>query len=173
MRRRGGFTLIEIMVVMVIIAVMAGLLVPRLPDVGASRLKYGARKIAGTISYMYDRAAATGMVYRLTMDMEKNEFNVWLLNKENVFEETRLPFAKKTKLSGQLHIAGVQTAGEGKAVKGEAAIHFYPGGFTEEAAIYLTDEAGREMTLTVAPLTGRVKILEGYHALKIFTARPV
>jgi hypothetical protein len=41
------------------------------------------------------------------------------------------------------------------------ALYFYPGGYTEEALITLTDdegEGGRTLTLVVQPLTGEVLI---------------
>lgn len=163
---RRGFTLIEIMVVVAIIGVLAGILVPRLPDVTASRLKSTARRLAGTITYLYERSAATQLVYRLTLDMESNEFYVSLLNKENQFEETKLDFAKRTRLPDNVRVESADIPAQGVVSAGQAQIHFFPGGFTEQAYVYLKDVSGNELTLEVHPLTGRVRILEGRHAAR-------
>ena len=165
-RARRGFTLIEIMVVVAIIGVLAGILVPRLPDITASRLKSTARRLAGTITYLYERSAATQLVYRLTLDMESNEFYVSLLNKENQFEETKLDFARRTRLPDNVRVESADIPAQGVISAGQAQIHFFPGGFTEQAYVYLKDASGNELTLEVSPLTGRVKIMEGRHAAK-------
>lgn len=47
-----------------------------------------------------------------------------------------------------------------KVTRGVAALYFYPGGYTEEALITLTDDEAGENTLTLAvqPLTGEVYV---------------
>lgn len=165
-RARRGFTLIEMLVVVAIIGVMAGTLAPRLPDITASKLKHTARRLAGTITYLYERSAATQLVYRLTLDMEKNEFYVSLLNKDNQFEETKLDFARRTRLPDNVRVDSADIPAQGAVSSGRAEIHFFPGGFTEQAYVYLKDVSGNELTLEVHPLTGRVKILEGRRAAR-------
>lgn len=161
---RRGFTLIEILVVVAIIGILAGILVPRLPDVTASRLKSTARRLAGVITYLYERSAATQLVYRLTLDIDSNEFYVSLLNKDNQFEETTLDFARRARLPDNVRVESADIPAQGVVWAGRAQIHFFPGGFTEQARVYLKDASGNELTLEVSPLTGRVKILEGRHA---------
>ncbi len=161
-RNRAGFTLIELLIVMVMIGVLAGIAIPRLPDVTASRLKSQSRRIAGTFTYLYQRAAASQVVLRLTLDMDTNEYYVSILNTDNQFEEIELPFAKRTKLPSQIRISETYTARQGKTNKGNTMIHFFPGGQTELAVIHVTDNNKNEMTLITNPLTGKVKISQGY-----------
>lgn len=167
---RGGFTLIELAVTLLVIGVMAGMLVPRLPDLGQWRLNSAARRLAGSVTHVYDQSVATQLVYRLTLDMEKGAYYVSLLNTENQFEKTELPFVKEARLPDNVKIAGADTAGQGAVTKGKAAIHFFPTGFAEFSYIHLEDRNGHELTLAVNPLTGRVKILQGRREMKLQTA---
>ncbi|VAX22941.1 hypothetical protein MNBD_NITROSPINAE03-875 [hydrothermal vent metagenome] len=167
-RRPGstGFTLIELLVTLSIIGILTGLLLPRLPDLTAWRLKSTARRLAGTISYLYDRAAASKLVYRLTLDIDERQYYVSLLNTQNRFEKTRLTFAKETKLPDRVRFTEARTSSQGIVRRGVAVINFYPSGFSDLCVIHLEDSNKNEMTLMVHPLTGRVKIFKGYKDIK-------
>lgn len=166
--RRGarGFTLIELLVTLSIIGILSLMLLPRLPDLSASRLKSTARRLAGTISYVYDRAAASKLVYRLTIDLDKRKYYVSLLNTDRRFEKTELTFAKETTLPDKIVFTEARTATQGVVKSGKAVIHFFPSGFSDLSVIHLKDSNKNEMTLMVHPLTGRVKIFAGYKDIK-------
>jgi len=167
-RRPGsaGFTLVELLVTLSIIGILTGALLPRLPDLTAWRLKSTARRLAGTISYLYDRAAASKLVYRLTLDIDERQYYVSLLNTQNRFQKTRLTFAKETKLPDRVRFTEARTSSQGIVRRGVAVINFYPSGFSDLCVIHLEDSNKNEMTLLVHPLTGRVKIFEGYKDIK-------
>jgi len=164
--RSTGFTLIELLVTLSIIGILTGALLPRLPDLTAWRLKSTARKLAGTISYLYDRAAASKLVYRLTLDLDEREYYVSLLNTQNRFEKTELTFAKDTRLPDRVKFTEARTSSQGIVRRGRAVINFFPSGFSDLCVIHLTDSNKNELTLMVHPLTGRVKIFEGYKDIK-------
>jgi prepilin-type N-terminal cleavage/methylation domain-containing protein len=161
--RRAGFTLVEVLVVVAIVAVMMGTLIPRLPDVGASKLNASSRKMGGIVSYMYDRAAAMQLTLRLTLEVgpEKNGYTVWLLNGEGEFEPTTLAFAKEGRLPDGIYVADVRTLTQGPVADGPAHIHFFPGGYVERTIIHLADAAGEQTTLVVSPITGKVAVKAG------------
>ncbi|HEY5523359.1 MAG TPA: prepilin-type N-terminal cleavage/methylation domain-containing protein, partial [Desulfuromonadaceae bacterium] len=52
---RAGFTLIEIMVVLVIIGMVMMLVLPRLPSSDQENLKISARTLASTLRYIQER----------------------------------------------------------------------------------------------------------------------
>jgi len=165
-----GFTLIELTMVIVIIGIMSAMVIPRLPDLGAWRLKSAARRMAGTISYLYDHAATSQIVYRLTIDLDDRMYYVSLLNTDNEFEKTSLTFARETTLPDQIKVASVRVGPSNQMTKNWAAIHFFPSGFVDFSVIHLVDENHNEVTLIVHPLTGEVKILDGHHEMQTTAA---
>ncbi|MFY0542249.1 pilus assembly FimT family protein [Nannocystis pusilla] len=76
--RRGslGFTLIEVLVVMGILALLIGSVITGL---GASKQAQVARvtnQLANTIRFAYNKARVTGTYYRLLIDIDKNSFTM-------------------------------------------------------------------------------------------------
>ena len=74
-------------------------------------------------------------------------------------------FAGKT-LSPQRLPTGVRLAGvwtshlRDQVTKGDAYLYFFPLGETQKAQIWLTDASDDVYTLTVQPLTGKVKVYD-------------
>ena len=66
MRTQRGFTLIELLVVLFIIALAAGLIMPRLWDRGERALKSEARRIGNTLRYLHDESTGKKITYELT-----------------------------------------------------------------------------------------------------------
>ncbi len=64
-----GFTLIEILVVMVIIASVMGLAVSMFSNTAADALEETASQLSGTIRYVYNEAAVQNKYYRLVVDL--------------------------------------------------------------------------------------------------------
>lgn len=90
-RERGGsrgLTLIEIMVVLVIIAVVAGVAIAGSMQLPSARLRRSATMIASAIKVGYTRATATSRDLRLVMDIDQSK--IWL-------EESDAPMLAKSK----------------------------------------------------------------------------
>ena len=65
---RRGFTLIEIVVVLVIISMAMMIVITRLPSSESENLKSSARTLASTLRYLQDRAATGRTTYYLRME---------------------------------------------------------------------------------------------------------
>src|SRR5271154_2315303 len=75
-RDAGGFTLIEISVVLFLMALMAILIMPSVRGFHLSRLKHEVRRLAGRASFLYDQASANKVVLRLTFNLDANGYSV-------------------------------------------------------------------------------------------------
>jgi general secretion pathway protein H len=73
-RRQGGFTLIEIMVVLVIIALMGSLGVKGFRALARSDLRASSTNLAGAMRFLFDKASTTGKTHRLVLDLEKSSY---------------------------------------------------------------------------------------------------
>jgi prepilin-type N-terminal cleavage/methylation domain-containing protein len=69
-----GFTLLEIMLVLGLVALLTGSVVVGFRSYAKSELRGGAAKLAGAIRYLFDRASTTGKVHRLVFDFEEGKY---------------------------------------------------------------------------------------------------
>lgn len=157
----GGFTLTEVVVVMVIIGLFAAFTIPRLSDIGELKLNREAGHLARTITYLYSEAAAHHRVVRLYVDLDSGRYYAATQNNKGDFEKTTFPLFSSGTISAGIEVKSFITLFSGSFGGKTAFLHFLPEGFAEKAVIVLGDQAGRQLTLVVDPLTGRVKVETG------------
>jgi len=165
-RREGGFTLIEIGLVLLIIATVVALVVPRFRDQSLQELQSQTRKLAATFRFLQEEAILNGRVYRLNFDLDQQRYFVTEadLEDESAFKQTTTGvLSHDVILPSTVQIADVDTPESGgKLYEGVALAHFFPDGFVEPMAVHLQN--GQEFyTLYVANgLTGRAHVAAGY-----------
>lgn len=97
-RRTPGFTLIEMMAVVVIMAIVFAIGVPRLGNSKLRILKEEAEAIAASLDFARQRAVMTATPHRLFIDLENGGYRIeWLTTEENAFaaiteDQEDLPF---------------------------------------------------------------------------------
>ena len=72
--RQAGLTLIEIMVVVAILALVAGSAAVGLNSVGKANLRGTAMQLGAAVRYCYDRSITTNAYYRLVLDLDQNSY---------------------------------------------------------------------------------------------------
>jgi prepilin-type N-terminal cleavage/methylation domain-containing protein len=78
-----GFTLIEIMAVVIIIGLMLGLVLPNMAASRASRLRQQAMEVASRIELARERAIITGAEHRVVVDLDEGGYRVeWYVTEE-------------------------------------------------------------------------------------------
>jgi prepilin-type N-terminal cleavage/methylation domain-containing protein len=85
-RRGAGFTLIEIMAVVLIMGLMMAFVVPSLSTVRSSTLRDGAIRLAGSLELARQRAVVTGKAHRVLLDLEEGSYSIewWVSENESL-----------------------------------------------------------------------------------------
>lgn len=163
-RHDGGFTLIEIAVVLFLIALMTMAIVPSVKTFHVSRLKHEARRLAGRATFLYDQAAANKLVLRLTFNFDNQSYFVTRLDPHSpqpVFTADMEAGAAPVALPADVRIRDVTVENRGTVNRGTVSCNFYPEGYVDATVVHLIDPAGTVFTLSFQPLTGRVMIARG------------
>jgi prepilin-type N-terminal cleavage/methylation domain-containing protein len=165
LRLESGFTLIELSIVILIIAIIANFSLPRLRSLTGAELSAATRRLAQMTGYLYDEAGLRGTVLTLTFDLDRQEY--WVTHPE---EDTGLPvedtdlLARRVQLPPDVRIADVEVPGAGKISQGVVPTRFYPEGYADRSLIHLADADGHAYTVRVDPVRGRGEVLEGYQS---------
>ena len=189
-----GFTLIEILIVLALIAILSSIAMPSLRGFAAStRLKSTAHAIRDILNFARDMAITERANYLVVFDLTANRY--WLASSETFnLADPSTPLAASS--------VGVQptqpTAGQGTTVlqgmrpsrtnailgipqtpghnvslasmitnhnfqtmqidTGVDYVYFSPTGSSEDTVLYLQDQRGQAMSITVENATGRVRL---------------
>jgi len=157
-----GFTLLELAVVVLILSVATALAFPVIQSLGSGNLKLTARHLVRAVYFLSNRAVATKRIYRLNYDLKEQAYWVTTPTGEGEFSPVAFEGLARTGLLGTVQFMDVETLHQGKVTEGKAYTDFYPMGRVEKTTLHLTDEAKNILTLVFNPVTGRVKVYEGY-----------
>jgi len=69
-----GFTLVELMIVVAVIAVLAAAVVPSVASLSGADARKGAGELAGSLRYLFDTAALRHATCRMVLDLDGRTF---------------------------------------------------------------------------------------------------
>lgn len=155
------------MVVIVIIALAAAIVAPRLPQADSKELQSSARKLAATLRYLEERSVAEKVTYRLRLGISANTVRVTrkLASGDEVPPDDR--FFSREIIAGVVSITDVSTSKLGTVKEGEVVIDIGGAGLMEFLTIHLAGGEGQAYTVAAFPGNGRVKVLAGYEELAL------
>jgi prepilin-type N-terminal cleavage/methylation domain-containing protein len=159
----AGFTLLEVVLVLLIIGIVVAVMFPRFTNIGGGDLKLEARTLIGRIQGLYAEATFTRRPHRLVLDLDEERYYAEVMNVETrTFAPVERTFMAPVQLPSGITLKDVTTARSGKRAEGQVMLLFDPMGQAEFATIHLEDRDGGALTLEINPLTGRVAVKEGY-----------
>ena len=182
-----GITLLELLIVIGVLVMMTGIGVSGLSSLSSVQLRTQTNRLAAAVRHAYNRSIAEGLYVRLALNMDEDRYvveasasPVFVQSEKSLPEDGNTdrerqrrdsededapppppkfaPLIPSVSMQRGIGIDGVLTAGQVDVfTSGTAYVHFFPNGFVEPAMIYTTDGAGDFYTLTINPMTGRVK----------------
>lgn len=159
---RDGFTLIEIIVVVVIIGMVMLLVLPRLPSSDQENLKSSARTLAATLRYLQERAATSRTGYYLELAPGTETARILEIGGDGIIKEPTDPLLKRSPVQEGIIVADMRIPRLGKIVDGQIRIDVGAGGIRDFVTIHLRSAEGKFSTVMAFPAGGKVKVHEGY-----------
>lgn len=154
--RRGGFTLLELLVVLVLLTAVTALVAPAFLKTGGVEAQAAARSLAAGLRRARSHAIRKGAEAALTVDVERREFSL-------SFEDRARRLPRDVELTLYTARAAVENSARG-------AIRFFPDGGSTGGRI--TIESGkRKVLVDVDWLSGRVRIVDDAERVKRLASR--
>lgn len=143
----AGFTLLELLAVIFIVAMVAALVFPSFGGFGREGVREDARTIAALLRYLNDSAIymKPEKGYPLQVDLKDGSLS-WA--------------GPEGEKSDRLHtLVSLDLQSQGELRVGQVTVFFGPTGLQEYMKFRLRDE-DKSMTVAFNPVSGRVKIIE-------------
>ena len=155
-----GYTLIELIVVLVLLGLMFGLVVPKFRQaILSDSINATALRIIGLVEDLRERAISNQVSYILHLDMREKK--LWAVAGTASEEEQETARERAYQLPADVKIEDIWSWSGGKLYD-EATIHFSKKGYIEQSMIHLQSEDGRQLSLELTPFLGSIKIHDGY-----------
>jgi general secretion pathway protein H len=161
-RTERGFTLMELMVIIVILSVVALLVFPKLSNNGNADLRSSARSLAAALRYLEDKAVSTKTAYRMWIDLDDSTIRVSRILSDGDEQPDDDVFFSGKLLADDISISDIITSRLGKVSVGDVQLDFTPMGLRELATIHLRSKKDRYYTVRAYPRNNRVKVFENY-----------
>lgn len=159
--RPAGFTLVELTVVVALISLFVLLSLPLMMRVGTDPLEGTARRLSGTIKYLFNEAVLTGLEHRLIFDLGNGTYRAQVLHPDGELRAEPDPKGSSS-LPERVRFRDLQVPGRGTFTGGQVTTRIFPSGWIEETIIHLAAENGELLTVRIMPLTGTTETFAGY-----------
>jgi type II secretion system protein H len=169
--RRAAFTLIELMVVLIVIAIMSAMVLGEMTGTFQDALlRSSSRQLISVFNLASSRAISVNRLYRVRFDRVSGHYVVEKHDRGDNFVPTEDVPGSAGTLDSRISIR-VQESGEVATPESDTTtdrperapdntVNFYPDGTTDGREIELRDREGFGLALRVSPITARVQIIE-------------
>jgi type II secretion system protein H len=181
-KQKSGFTLVELMVVLVIMGIMAAMMIPEMRGTYENALlRSSSQQWMDVMGLAYSRAVTMNQAHRVRLDRRLNEFFVERHVSSGGDRDGFVPVedgSSRGKIDPRITVkfrAPMEASdGEGQQVapaspedqtteQPDEKIEFYPDGTADAREIILQDQGGFRLALRINPTTARVQVVELPH----------
>jgi len=158
MRRRAGFTLLELIVVMALMGIVFFFAIPRFEGTFLfDDSRQSARWLIGKIQSLKEEALRTRRQHILVFDLDTKR--VWQISADMTAEAIELAMRRALPIPGGARAVGVEFPPETRITTGRAQVYFYGDGHSDKALIHLQNGEAYSSFL-IEPFLTRVKMFD-------------
>ncbi len=169
--RRAAFTLIELMVVLIVIAIMSAVIIGEMSgNFQDALLRASSRQLISVFNLASSRAVSINRLHRVRFDRVSGSYVVEKHDRGDNFVPARDVPGSEGALDSRISIR-IQEPGEIETPEPDMqterperatdnAVNFYPDGTTDGREIELRDREGFGLALRISAITARVQIVE-------------
>ncbi|MFQ5735876.1 MAG: prepilin-type N-terminal cleavage/methylation domain-containing protein [Thermodesulfobacteriota bacterium] len=157
----GGFTLLELLVVMLLLGVVLMTALPRFTGTGAVYLRTDASRVSSLIRFINDASATRKAYYRVSFDISAGEISTERSPDGVRYSQERDPGIRRLRLREGVLMEDIVVPELGKVNTGTVRVVFTPAGAPEPFTLHLISSKKR-ITLTFNPYSGEVRMEDGY-----------
>jgi general secretion pathway protein H len=160
----AGFTLVELIVVMVLISMMTAFAIPKIrSSLFTDQLRATARQFIGLVAETGQEARSKRTRVELRFDRKQHLFTT--APATGIMKDDIVKQYPKVRVSESVQVVDITSVHGGKKALGELVIHFSPRGYVDKTVVHLRDDSGDELSVILSPFLGVTRVLEGYVSL--------
>ncbi len=152
LKKSAGFTLLELIVVVLVMALAVGVTYPALTHGSAIfQLRSAGREVLNTFRYAREKAITQQQRLKIVVDREA----------QNIVFSDEFDSGVRT-MSMPHHVRIVKVMLEGHEIlQGPLVVHFLPNGSSENAEVVLGSDSGSVLRIVTDPITGGARVFTG------------
>lgn len=161
---QNGFTLVELVVVIVILSLVGLITMPLLVGRIGGDDRTMVRRLAGTVKELYNEATLTRDEHQLVFDLDRNSLQTFRMRSHGNRSEKE-SFRGEVFLS-PLTLRQIDVEGQGSFRSGQVTVRVFPLGWMEQTRVLVRRDDGSDSQLSFSPLTGSISIDEPQSAVR-------
>jgi prepilin-type N-terminal cleavage/methylation domain-containing protein len=159
-RSKNGFTLIELMIVLVIIGITLGYIGPRIfSTLSTSNMDLAVRDITTMIQLGRSSAITQHKTFFIRFDLDNNKIALYPMPETSSGSPQMI---KERKMPDGVVLKNIKSAYQSEKDRGEMDLKITTEGVVEQGVIYLEGAIGSTYTLVVKPFSGTLKFYDHF-----------
>ena len=156
--RRGGFTLLELLVVMAVLAVMALLVTPSFDALLENAVVRETRRLNGVLRLLRNEAVLRGESYRVVFVLPQSQWRVERITYEGDLEILKRPkYLQPRSLPSGMRLIRMEVL-EQQILGSDGVVHIDPSGFSDTFQLWV-DYRGDTYLLKSEGFTGSIALV--------------
>jgi prepilin-type N-terminal cleavage/methylation domain-containing protein len=155
-----GFTLIELIVVIALFGIVMLTAVPNVRHLLTDETRKVSQWILLQVPLLKTRAMSEKTMYTLHADMDDN--TIWISHGYMTEDEMAAAKDYGRFLGDSVYLLDVEYDNGDVVDAGDAAIRFYPKGYSDRVILHLEEDSGDRRSFFIEPFLRQVDIAEGY-----------